>query len=48
MDMEFCSEFRSQGLYFNEDRQLVIYNGRWIKIKTNLTRVNNPFFNCNG
>jgi len=28
MDMEFCSEFRSQGLYFNEDRQLVVYNGR--------------------
>ena len=28
MDMEFCSEFRSQGLYFNENRQLVIYNGR--------------------
>jgi len=28
MDMEFCSEFRSQGLYFNEDKKLVIYNGR--------------------
>ena len=28
MDMEYCSEFRSQGLYFNQDTVLVIYNGR--------------------
>jgi len=28
MDMEDCSEFKTQGLYFNQDTVLVIYNGR--------------------
>jgi hypothetical protein len=28
MDMESCGEFLTQGLYFNEDSVLVIYNGR--------------------
>ena len=29
MDMESCGEFHTAGLYFNEDKKLVIYNGRW-------------------
>jgi hypothetical protein len=28
MDMESCGEFRTEGLYFNQDSVLVIYNGR--------------------
>jgi hypothetical protein len=28
MDMESCGQFRTEGLYFNEDSVLVIYNGR--------------------
>jgi hypothetical protein len=28
MDMECCGEFHTAGIYFNENKQLVIYNGR--------------------
>jgi len=28
MDIESCGEFHTAGLYFNEDKKLVIYNGR--------------------
>ena len=28
MDMESCGEFHTAGLYFNDDKKLVIYNGR--------------------
>jgi hypothetical protein len=28
MDMECCGEFHTDGIYFNEDKKLVIYNGR--------------------
>ena len=28
MDMESCGEFHTDGIYFNEDKKLVIYNGR--------------------
>jgi hypothetical protein len=28
IDMESCGQFLTQGLYFNEDSVLVIYNGR--------------------
>jgi len=28
MDMECCGEFHTAGFYFNENKQLVIYNGR--------------------
>jgi len=28
MDMEHCGEFQAQGIYFNKNRKLVIYNGR--------------------
>jgi hypothetical protein len=27
-DLEHCSEFKTRGVYFNEDTVLVIYNGR--------------------
>jgi hypothetical protein len=27
--MESCGQFLTQGLYFNDDSVLVIYNGRW-------------------
>ena len=28
VDMECCGEFQTQGVYFNKDKKLVIYNGR--------------------
>jgi hypothetical protein len=28
VDMESCGEFQTQGVYFNKDKKLVIYNGR--------------------
>jgi len=28
MDMEDCGEFHTAGIYFNNDKKLVIYNGR--------------------
>jgi len=28
MDMESCGEFHTAGIYFNNDKKLVIYNGR--------------------
>ena len=28
MDMESCGEFHTEGIYFNKDKELVIYNGR--------------------
>jgi len=28
MDMESCGEFQTEGIYFNKDKKLVIYNGR--------------------
>jgi hypothetical protein len=33
MDMDSCGEFHTAGLYFNEDKKLVIYNGRWTNQK---------------
>ena len=28
LDMEDCGEFLTEGIYFNEDKELVVYNGR--------------------
>jgi hypothetical protein len=33
MDMEGCNAFRSMGIYFDKKNRLVVFNGRWTKLK---------------